>query len=674
MKKHDEDFWDFRSDPMFSNNKNSSEASKSSKDFDPSIAQPAEQPQDYINILQTSAQKSSLDELDNMTLVMNDDQAAFVEAKKNTTASKKTAEEKQKTEAENTSSPKSSETAQKEETKNEPLPKKKTRSSKKSAAEKKPQPAENVVPPEVAAFDLFSKTAKAEAEEVIEKIEEPAPAPEKTAEQKPATDKSTEKNIETSADIEPNPTRRGSTARQSSAETDDDFVFAKPYSVKKKKSHHSHSETPHQNELPTDNVDDYVFARYRKQKGSHHHHSKAKNAEYTHIEGNETIPVVCSTTSAHFRAKDSRRKKERKKKERKWKNRPWWQKLLIILAFVFGILLILAIIAVVLFLIFSRIGLKQATNYDGAVLTAPTIESVDVKLENEGKTVYYNNKEYKLNTDIANILCIGVDKHNINETYEYDGYEYLENNGQADAIYMVALNTETGKTTVISVPRDTMADVAVYDKNGKYQKTDYLQICQSYAFGDGKQSSCENTKSSVSRLFYQLPIQTYFAMDLSAIAPINDTVGGVTLSMIDNSFYDVNLVQHFKGETLTLYGDNARKYVQHRDVNYLESTTNRLARQIHYLQAFTSKTLSMTKKDITTPVTLYNVVSSNSISNIDVYRISAFARCLIENGVSSLDFKTLPGKLTSDGKYAQYIVDEQAFYELFLETYYVPVN
>ena len=82
----------------------------------------------------------------------------------------------------------------------------------------------------------------------------------------------------------------------------------------------------------------------------------------------------------------------------------------------------------------------------------------------------------------------------------------------------------------------------------------------------------------------------------------------------------------------------------------------------------------MTKRDITTPVNLYKLIEKRSISNLDVYRISALAKCLIENGVTNLDFATIPGNLQSDGTYAQYIVDKEAFYELFLETYYVPVE
>lgn len=57
--------------------------------------------------------------------------------------------------------------------------------------------------------------------------------------------------------------------------------------------------------------------------------------------------------------------------------------------------------------------------------------------------------------------------------------------------------------------------------------TEKQQICLSYSYGDGKESSCENTVNSVQRLFYNIPINTYFSLDLDGISALNDSVGGV---------------------------------------------------------------------------------------------------------------------------------------------------
>lgn len=421
--------------------------------------------------------------------------------------------------------------------------------------------------------------------------------------------------------------------------------------------------TERKNELPTDNVDDYVYARYRRSRssgsGRSHHHSHHHYGK----DHSDSEKVVASTSSTHFRDKKGRRRKSKK-------DRPWWKKLLIILAWILGVILALILCLAIILTTSCHCGLKTLTDYKYMDMKAPIIDNATVQVSDQGKNVTYKDVKYVFNPDVTSILCMGVDRKSLDNPEGVKG----ANGGQADAIYMIAIDTETGKTTVIAIPRDIMTDVGVYSPQGEYLRTEKHQICLAYAYGDGRKTSCTNTVTAVSRLFYQLPINTYFAFDITAIADLNDAVGGVTVTMTDNSFYDTNLVQHFKGETLTLYGDNARKYVQHREVSQLESTTDRMGRQINYLEAFTSKSISMTKKDLSTPISLYNIVKNRSETNLTPSTITAFASCIVTNGVSSVEFERVPGTLTSDGTYAQYIVDEAALYEMILDIYYEPVE
>ncbi len=413
--------------------------------------------------------------------------------------------------------------------------------------------------------------------------------------------------------------------------------------------------------LPQDNVDDYVFARYDK----HGKHSKKGRHMRTkgkyRYESNSEQEVVRSNSEQHFR-----HHKKFSLKDKKWSERSWWQKALIILAWIFGIILALLLVAVIAFFALRYAGIVKLTDYNNLDMTAPVIENVNVAVENNGQTVVYKDKKYAFNTNMTSILCIGVDKEELG-VEEGTG-------GQADAIYMIALDTATGKTTVIAVPRDIVTDIGIYSPEGEYLRTEKHQLCLAYAYGDGRKTSCLNTTTAVSRLFYQLPINSYYAINTSAVPELNDAVGGVTVTMIDDSFHDTNLKKHYKGEVITLDGQNAMKYVRQREVAYLSSSTDRLNRQVNYLKAFTSTALNMTKKDLTTPVTLFNIVAENSETNLTPSTITAFATSVITNGISELDFVTVPGELVSGGTYAEYIVDEEALYELILDTYYTPVN
>lgn len=407
-------------------------------------------------------------------------------------------------------------------------------------------------------------------------------------------------------------------------------------------------------ELPKEDYDDYVFAHYKKHSNQH----KRSKHRYTCSDNQE---IVRSNSEQHYR-----HHRKFSLKDKKWHSRPWWQKLLIILAWIVAVPVIILIILLILFLILRYAGILKLTDYSNLDMTAPVIENAQVSVENNGQRVTYKDKEYTFNTDMTSILCVGVDKYDLGVD---DG-----TGGQADAIYLIALDTATGKTRVIAVPRDIVTDIGVYSPEGEYLRTEKRQLCLAYAYGDGRKTSCLNTATAVSRLFYQLPINSYFAVNLNAIATLNDAVGGVTVTMIDNSFYDTSHTFHYEGEAVTLYGDNALSYIRQRDVNYLSSSIDRLNRQVNYLKAFSSKALEQTKKDLTTPVNLYNIVAENSETNLTPSTITAFATSVVSNGISELDFVTVPGELSSDGTYAEYHVNEEAFYELILDTYYKPVN
>lgn len=412
--------------------------------------------------------------------------------------------------------------------------------------------------------------------------------------------------------------------------------------------------------MPTDHddADDYIFVRYRKKSTHRHSTHVSENKSQTQNSDNTDTPVA-SHSEQHFRYHAS--------PKRKWKEMSAKQRVITVIALLLcAVFVLLATGGIVLGMLTTN-GNKQLTNYDELNISGPSIEGVDIT--SGGKTVNYKGKTYTFNEDITSILCMGIDKTELG----------IDNNivgtgGQADALYLVALNTQTGETDVIAISRDIVTDIGVYDPEGHYVGTEKMQLCLAYAYGDGKQTSCRNTVKATQRLFYGLPIQSYFSMDLSAIADINDAVGGVTVTLFDDTFTDANGVIHYPGETITLYGENAERYLRLRDVNELESSVNRMDRQINYLKAFSSQAIAMTKKDITTPLELLNIVNDNSVTNLNPSKITAFTTAVVTNGITELEFEKIPGTVTTEGEYARYVVDEEAFYEIIIDTFYTPAQ
>ena len=71
----------------------------------------------------------------------------------------------------------------------------------------------------------------------------------------------------------------------------------------------------------------------------------------------------------------------------------------------------------------------------------------------QGKEVTYQGEKYVYNEDLVSILFLGVDK----EAFEEGGMVGDGKAGQADALFLLVLDTKTGKNRLIAISRDTMS-------------------------------------------------------------------------------------------------------------------------------------------------------------------------------------------------------------------------
>lgn len=291
-------------------------------------------------------------------------------------------------------------------------------------------------------------------------------------------------------------------------------------------------------------------------------------------------------------------------------------------------------------------------------ITAPQ----GVETQNQGEFVVYNGKTYEYNKNITSILFMGVDKRELEET-EVNG-----TGGQADVIVLFAVDTKTGKISMINISRDTMTDVTVYSANGGYVGSQEQQLCLAYAYGDGKKTSCENTVNSVKGLFYNIPIKSYLALDLDGIAAVNDSIGGVDVTSPET-------VGNFvSGQNYHLEGSLAESFVRSRNHESADANTLRMQRQQVYATQFMNKVISATKEKITTPVDLFNSSSPYTCTNLNPSKILYLAQSVVMSNGMSVEMNTVPGEAKMGEIYAEYYVNESEFYELFLNVFYTPVQ
>ena len=131
---------------------------------------------------------------------------------------------------------------------------------------------------------------------------------------------------------------------------------------------------------------------------------------------------------------------------------------------------------------------------------------------NYQETIEYNGNKYVYNSDVIAIAFMGVDKRDLGLDNGSVG-----TGGQSDADILLTINTKTGKAKAIAIPRDTMVDVDLYSESGIFLRSEKMQLCLSYAYGDGKAKSAENTANSISRILYDVPITKYFALTLTEL-------------------------------------------------------------------------------------------------------------------------------------------------------------
>ena len=339
------------------------------------------------------------------------------------------------------------------------------------------------------------------------------------------------------------------------------------------------------------------------------------------------------------------------------------------------LLALLALTAV--FFVMRGMG-KKSLNNEAVAETPELPEEIDVSVEENG-VVYYNGGKYRYKENLVNILLMGTDREG-----ELAGAHAVEgmSSGQADTLFLLSMDTQTGESHILNMSRDSMVDVDEYNVNGEYTGTKRMQVCLAYAYGDGGQLSAGNVEKSVSRLLYGVPVNAYAAIDLDAIEPLNESVEGVQVEVLEDfSERDPELV---KGTVVTLHGGQAEFYVRTRrgydpdpDVAR-ESNNMRMARQRQYVQGFVQKAVTMTKNDIRFPLRLYQTLQPYMVTDIKTSEVTYLASLFISglitgNGAGNIldtDMRTLPGESVDGEEFTEYIINAKEAYPLILELFY----
>lgn len=323
---------------------------------------------------------------------------------------------------------------------------------------------------------------------------------------------------------------------------------------------------------------------------------------------------------------------------------------------------------VLAFGLYRMLGKSSLDSHAEALRAIQMEEIAEEDAENllpESGQILYNGKLYEYNDDLWVFLCLGVDSRQDIQLEKKPG-----TGGQADTIILAVMDEKQKTLKLINISRDTITKIKIYDTNGIYMREEETQLALQYAYGDGGEQSCLLMEQAVSNLFYGIPIHGYGAIDVNAVADLNDAVGGVEVTVIEDlSRFTPDLAL---GNTLVLTGRQALHYVQERDVETEELGANnlRIERQKQYLQAFWQAVKTGTKKDLTLPLKLYNTAAPHMVTSITANQVAYLSTIALECTFADEDMISVEGTVQKEDVYEEFIVDEEALYDLIIQVFY----
>lgn len=279
----------------------------------------------------------------------------------------------------------------------------------------------------------------------------------------------------------------------------------------------------------------------------------------------------------------------------------------------------------------------------------------------DDEMILYDGKKYQYNDHLSNYLFMGIDtREKVKE------YETQQDAGQADALFLVSLDRASKQLQMLTIPRDTMAQIETFNPSGKSLGMTEDHINLQYAFGDGKEKSCELTKTAVSQLLYQIPIQGYCSLNLDGIPLLANVVGGVEVTVPDDSLQEVN-PEFVQGQTVMLTKENTEQFVRYRDITKSQSALVRSGRQKVFLEGYLAKVQNIAAKDPGIVTEIYEGVQDYMVSNMGT---DVFAKLLEASMTHTPVSQSVPGEGTQGKNFDEFHVDEEALYELVLQMFY----
>ncbi len=312
------------------------------------------------------------------------------------------------------------------------------------------------------------------------------------------------------------------------------------------------------------------------------------------------------------------------------------------------IVAVLLVLLVSLIVVFSLV--EKAINHMNELPDSPDYT------DSGNSRIYYNDHWYTLNENIESILVLGIDSMTTPDGSKADSH-------QADFIALLVVDKLDHSFRVLYINRDTMTEISQINDIGEQYGTFTAQLALAHAYGSDGKMRCRNTVSAIEHLLYGTNIDHYFSVTMDAVPIINDSLGGVTVTLEEDL---PALGEEFlKGAEITLKGADALSFVRWRSDEAEQSNLGRMERQRQYIAAFFDKYTTADLED-----------SFETITDIDEYIVSDCTfnqlTLLLERlqGYSHKGTFSLEGEAVKGSEYIEYYIDENAVQATVVDLFY----
>ncbi|GGI42701.1 LCP family protein [Mammaliicoccus stepanovicii] len=179
------------------------------------------------------------------------------------------------------------------------------------------------------------------------------------------------------------------------------------------------------------------------------------------------------------------------------------------------------------------------------------------------------DKAVDTNGDPISIALFGIDS---------DSTRAAEGGGErSDSIVLLSINPDKKKTVMVSIPRDTRAQIVGHDSVEK--------INHAYAYGGPKMAI-----NSLEKLM-NVPVDHYASINMDGVKDLVNHVGGVTVK--SNATFTVKDKSYIKGQKYKLDGEEALAFIRSRKEDGAGGDFGRQERQQLVIQALANELVSI---------------------------------------------------------------------------------